>query len=69
MAEQAGFSRYTASEKSLTPASCFDNQSKRSLRPSAPSLVSVNATAMQGTYNKITVTKPDNKTTILQTSD
>ena len=39
----AGLSRYTASENSLSPESCLDDQSKRSLRPSAPSLVSVSA--------------------------
>lgn len=60
MAMLAGFSRCAASEKSLSPESCFDNQSKRSLRPSAPSLASVSAAVIYGTYNKKIITKPDN---------
>ena len=39
----AGLSRSTASEISLSPESCLDDQSKRSLHPSAPSFVSVRA--------------------------
>lgn len=52
MAILAGFSRCAASGKPLSPVSCFDNQSKRSLRPSAPSLASVSAVVTYGTYNK-----------------
>jgi hypothetical protein len=46
IAELAGFSKCMASENSLDPESCFDSQSKRSLRPSAPSLVSIRAAVM-----------------------
>lgn len=45
IAEPTGFSRCTASGKSLNPESCLDNQSNRSFRPSAPSLASISAAA------------------------
>ena len=57
----AGFNRCAASGKPLSPVSCFDNQSKRSLRPSAPSLASVSAVVTYGTYNNRITMKPANK--------
>jgi hypothetical protein len=46
IAEPAGFSKCMASGNSLNPESCFESQSKRSLRPSAPSLLSNKAAVM-----------------------
>lgn len=48
----AGLRSCTASEKSIKPASCFPDQSKRSFRPSVPSLESIRALAIYGTYNR-----------------
>lgn len=49
MAEAAGLSRCKASGESLVLERCLDNQSKRSLRPSAPIFGSDRAVIMYGT--------------------